>query len=250
MVGGMRADARLPVALSLAGLVAAAWLYLVVAAHHMDAMATAMPMAGPWSAGEGLAVLAMWAVMMAAMMLPSASPMIFAFAAATRRAAAPGAGARIAAFVGGYLLVWTAFSALATLGQWRLQVAALVSSTGVAVTRLGGGLLLLAGVWQLTPLKRACLSRCQSPLGFLLGEWREGTAGAIVMGARHGLYCVGCCWALMALLFVAGVMNLAWIAILAALVLAEKLVPAERLVSWPAGILLLGWGAWVVARGL
>jgi predicted metal-binding membrane protein len=119
------------------------------------------------------------------------------------------------------------------------------------VTPLAGGILLIAaGVSQLTPLKLACLSRCQTPLGFILTEWREGARGAVVMGIRHGAFCVGCCWSLMALLFVAGVMNLLWVAVIAAFVLVEKLMPPGRAVSWGAGAILLAWGAWVLLRAI
>jgi predicted metal-binding membrane protein len=114
---------------------------------------------------------------------------------------------------------------------------------------VGGLLLIAAGVYQLTPLKRACLARCQSPLGFVLSQWREGPGGAVVMGLRHGAFCVGCCWLLMALLFVAGVMNLFWVAAIAAFVLAEKLVPLAA-VSWGAGVVLVASGAWLLSRGL
>jgi predicted metal-binding membrane protein len=115
---------------------------------------------------------------------------------------------------------------------------------------VGGALLIAAGIYQLTPLKYACLARCRSPLGFLLAEWREGTRGAFQMGIRHGAYCAGCCWALMALLFVGGVMNPVWVAAIAGFVLVEKLVPAGRVVSWIAGVALLGWGAWVLRATL
>jgi predicted metal-binding membrane protein len=115
---------------------------------------------------------------------------------------------------------------------------------------VGGLLLLAAGAYQFTPLKNACLAQCQSPLSFILTSWREGARGAFTMGLRHGAFCVGCCWALMVLLFVAGVMNLAWVAAIAAFVLVEKLAPGGRVVSWVAGVVLLAWGAWVLATSL
>jgi predicted metal-binding membrane protein len=194
----------------------------------------------------------MWTVMMIAMMVPSAGPMILAFATINRRrAAAGGLAVPTAIFLAGYLVAWTAVSLVATLAQWALQAVALLAPETLSVTPVAGGLLLLAaGIWQLTPIKYACLARCQSPLGFILSEWREGGRGAFVMGLRHGVFCVGCCWTLMALLFVAGVMNLLWVAAIAAFVLVEKIAPPGRLVSWVSGAVLLAWGAWVLARAL
>lgn len=238
----------------LAGLTLLAWLYLLHLAHDMGAMdmGPAAPMARPWSPRDLVLTFVMWAVMMVAMMVPSAAPMILFFATITRARVEPGRrGARTAVFVAAYLLVWTAFSALATLGQWGLHSAALLSPHALTVTPVAGGALLIAaGVYQLTPLKYACLARCQSPLGFVMRQWREGPGGALVMGLRHGAYCVGCCWSLMALLFVAGVMNLLWVAAIAGFVLVEKVVAAGRAVSWVAGGVLTAWGVWVLARGL
>jgi predicted metal-binding membrane protein len=152
-------------------------------------------------------------------------------------------------FLAGYLAIWSAFSLVAATAQLALQEASLVSAGSLKAAPVVGGLLLLgAGLYQFTPLKQACLARCQSPLGFILSEWREGRGGAFLMGLRHGGFCVGCCWALMALLFVAGVMNLIWVAALAALVLVEKVLPWERVVSWTTGALLVGWGMWVLVR--
>jgi predicted metal-binding membrane protein len=246
-------------AIAAAGVVALAllaWAYLIRLAGRMDTMglapaaSAAMPMAAPSGAGQfGLTTL-MWVVMMVAMMVPAASPMIVTFATVNRRRAASGTPpVPTAVFLTGYLVTWSAFSLLAASAQWGLQRAALLApATLEAAPRVGGVLLLAAGVYQFTPLKRACLARCQSPVGFVLTEWREGPRGAFIMGLRHGAFCVGCCWALMALLFAAGVMNLLWVAALAALVLAEKLVPSERLTSWTAGVLLFAWAGWVLAR--
>lgn len=241
--------------LGLAGLTLLAWAFLVRMAREMAAhasMGMAMPMPAAWDAGRGLLTFLMWAIMMVAMMVPSAAPMIAIFATINRRRAESGTAAvPTAIFLAGYLVVWSAFSLVATLGQGALQWAALLSpSTLRAAPVAGGVLLLVAGAYQLTPLKYACLSRCQSPLGFVMTEWREGRAGAFVMGLRHGAFCVGCCWALMTLLFVAGVMNLLWVAALAALVLVEKVAPWPRAVSWAVGGILLGGGVWVLARGL
>jgi len=247
-------------AAGVAALALLAWAYLIRLAGRMDTMglapaaSAAMPMAMPEPSGAGqfgLTVL-MWTVMMVAMMLPTASPMIVTFATVNRRrATSETPPVPTAVFLTGYLVAWSAFSLLAAGAQWGLQRAALLAPTTLeAAPRVGGVLLLAAGIYQFTPLKRVCLARCQSPVGFVLTEWREGPRGAFIMGLRHGAFCVGCCWALMALLFVAGVMNLLWVAALAALVLAEKLVPSERLMSWTAGALLLAWGGWVLVRSL
>ncbi len=201
-----------------------------------------MPASRDWSATNVLAVGVMWAVMMAAMMLPSALPMILAFVDLSERR---GEHARGRGFVAAYVLVWLAFSAAATAAQWILQAQGWVDPMIVSTSAgLNAGLLVMAGLYQFSPLKRLCLSHCRSPIGFLLGEWRSGVAGGFVMGLRHGLFCVGCCWALMALLFVGGVMNLAWIAALSIAVAIEKMVPrGERLASG-LGVLLIAVGAW------
>src|SRR6202521_3090677 len=204
----------------------------------------------PWDAMAVFLLFVMWAVMMVAMMVPSAAPMILAFLTVNHRrqtAARPLAPAGI--FLFGYLAVWTAFSAAATLAQWGLHKAALLSSTMAATSPvLSGGLLLAAGVFQWTPLKRACLGGCRSPLSFLMSEWRDGTAGAFVMGLRHGSYCVGCCWVLMALLFVVGVMDLFWVAVIALFIMAEKILAQGELLGRVAGIALVVAGAAMVAH--
>jgi predicted metal-binding membrane protein len=237
----------------LAALVVLSWAYLLHMSAmdmHMDASMAAMPMREAWTPGQFLLTFAMWAVMMVAMMIPSAGPMILTFAAINRRrASAGGAAVPPAVFVAGYLAIWSAFSLLATAGQWALNEATLLSPATLRATpAVGGVLLLAAGIYQLTPLKLACLARCRSPIGFVLTEWRDGARGALVMGIRHGAFCVGCCWALMALLFVAGVMNLLWVAAIAAFVLLEKVTPPGRAVSWVAGAALLAWGAWMLVR--
>jgi predicted metal-binding membrane protein len=235
----------------LGALVLLAWAQLLRMDHEMGAgPAMAMARQSPWDAHDLLAAFLMWALMMVAMMLPSAAPMILLFATINRRrSGSPGAAVPTGIFVAGYLVVWAAFSALAALGQAGLQHAALLSrETLMVLPWLGGVFLLLAGLWELTPLKYACLARCQSPLGFIMTEWREGRDGALVMGLRHGLFCLGCCWALMGLLFVAGVMNLLWVAVLAALVLAQKLLPVGRLAGWVTGAALLAAGVAVLAR--
>jgi len=200
------------------------WLILYWGAVHMDSPAAqlAMPMSD-WSPANWLAVFVMWAVMMAAMMLPSIAPMVLCFANLSRRRSE---GLRTLFFVAAYLTLWTAFSGAATATQWALQSAGWISPMIVSTSPiLSGTLLLIAGVFQFTPLKTACLSTCRSPLGFLMSDWRDGLWGAWRTGLGHGLNCLGCCWALMALLFVGGVMNILWIAALTVLVAMEKVAP-------------------------
>lgn len=220
----------------------AAWAVLAWMALDMGHPLVQLTMPGwsAWTAANVLAIFAMWAVMMAAMMLPSALPMVGTFVRLHVQRAEP---ARAAAFAAAYLLVWTAFSAAATALQWALQwadwVDPMIVSTSPALT---GSLLLVAGAYQFSPLKTMCLTQCRSPMGFLLGDWRPGVGGAFVMGLRHGLLCMGCCWALMALLFVGGVMNIAWVAALALAVAVEKMAPGGRRIAAALGILLLAAG--------
>lgn len=211
------------------------------------ALEPAMPRMERWSSRDLLLTFAMWAVMMVAMMTPSAAPLVLLFARVQRdrrERAAPHLPTFL--FLLGYLLVWGAFAAASTLAQWGLHSAALLSPLMVATSPLLGGLLLvLAGLFQLTPLKDACLKNCRTPLSFIMTGWREGPRGAVRMGVTHGFYCVGCCWLLMALLFVGGVMNLLWVGALALFVLLEKLVPSGPWVSRVAGAILLAAGAGV-----
>jgi predicted metal-binding membrane protein len=229
----------------VAGLSALAWAYLLALVWRMPrremAMAMAMPHMQAWGATEVLLTWVMWAVMMVAMMTPSAAPMVLMFATVNRRHRGQyGPLVPTAVFLLGYLLVWGGFSVVATLAQWGLHTAALLSPMIVITSPIVGGLLLMAaGIFQWTPLKSTCLTQCRSPLGFLMTEWREGTWGALRMGLRHGMYCVGCCWVLMALLFVAGVMNLLWVAAIAALVLVEKVLPRGEWVGRVVGGILL-----------
>lgn len=188
------------------------------------------------------AVLLMWWLMMAAMMLPSALPMLQVFEGLCARRGEPG---RRRAFLAAYLLLWGGFGVAATAVQWLLQARGWVDPMIVSRSPgLSALLLLVAGAYQFSPLKRLCLAGCRTPLGFLLGEWREGVRGAFAMGLRHGLFCVGCCWALMALLFVGGVMNLAWIAALSIAVAIEKLAPRGELLARLLGAALVVAGAW------
>ena len=203
-----------------------------------------------WGATTLLLLFVMWVVMMVAMMVPSATPMVLAFLSVNqRRIAANRPFVPVGIFLSGYLAVWTAYSAAATFAEWALHRAALLSTTMAATSpALNGGLLIAAGVFQLTPLKRACLKGCRSPLSFLMSEWRDGAAGAFVMGLRHGAYCLGCCWILMALLFVAGVMNLFWVAMIALLVMAEKVLPKGEVLGYVAGIAMVAVGVADIAK--
>lgn len=210
-----------------------------------------MPVSAPWGAIEFGAVFVMWVVMMIGMMTPSLAPMILTYARIGRQTPVEGQPfAASAWFALGYLLSWAAFSLAATTGQWTLERAALLTPMmESASTILGATLLIIAGLYQWTPLKDACLSYCQTPLGFIIryGFSREA-AGAVTLGFRHGLYCIGCCWAVMLLLFFAGIMNLFWIAALSALILIEKVLPFGRLVSRLAGITFIAAGTWVLIQ--
>jgi len=189
---------------------------------------------------------AMWAVMMVGMMTASAAPVMLLFAGMQAKRNDPHAPVIVLAFGAGYLLVWTLFSAGAALAQWGLHALAMLSpSMTTSSTRLGGAILIAAGAYQLTPFKGACLAHCRSPLGFLMSHWRDGTAGALRMGIAHGTYCLGCCWALMCVLFVVGVMNLVWVAAMTIFVLVEKVGPAGRLVARAAGVAMIAAGALV-----
>ena len=220
----------------------AGWLLLYWGATNMGSPAAqlTMPMSD-WSWANWIAVLIMWAVMMAAMMLPTTMPMVLVFGTLNRSRSE---ARRTVAFVAGYVALWTAFAAAATAAQWTLQATGLLSPMIVSMSPLfSAALLTIAGAFQFTPLKRTCLRACRSPFGFLLTDWRNGLGGATQMGVRHGLYCLGCCWALMALLFVGGAMNLMWIAALALLVAMEKLAPKGEILARALGALMIVAGA-------
>ncbi|MFL5546960.1 MAG: DUF2182 domain-containing protein [Gemmatimonadales bacterium] len=246
---------RLVVAGGLALLAALAWGYIIHMSRTMSPgmpAGMAMPMPAAPSGPELLWLVPMWIVMMVAMMIPSAAPMILLFAGVARQRQVRNVPtASTAVFTLGYLLVWALYATIAAVAQWQLHRLSLLSPAMAAATPiLGGGLLLLAGVYQWLPLKAACLSHCRSPLGFFSGHWREGSRGALLMGVEHGTYCVGCCWALMALLFVAGVMNLLWVALIAGFVLVEKLLAGGRLFRRISGGLLVASGLWMILAGL
>jgi predicted metal-binding membrane protein len=204
-----------------------------------------------WNAADVGVTLAMWLVMAVAMMLPAAAPAILAFADIARGAGAQlPAAERIAAFVGGYLAVWWCFGLLATAVQWALaSVAVQLPEFRAHGSGIAGALLLAAGSYQFSALKQQCLSLCRSPLAFFVAHWRDGTGGAAYLGLRHGAHCLGCCWALMALMLIAGAMNIAWTAILAALMLAEKVLPAGRLIGRAIGVAFVIWGVTLFLGG-
>ncbi len=245
---------RVPAVVLLIVLPLVSWLWIVVMARDMYGSMTGASvwmMTGIWDLRHLALLWAMWAVMMVGMMLPSASPMLLLYGAVARRSAtgAFAASRQIYALAAGYLAVWTLFSLGATVLQ-RLLAKLLLVSSMMEVTSpvVGATLLVVAGVYQLTPLKLACLRSCQSPLGFLMSHWRTGWAGAFRMGLEHGALCVGCCWALMLLLFTGGVMNLAVIAALTVFVAFEKLTPFGAQGARISGVLLIATGLWIFVR--
>ena len=255
---------RLVVAGALGVVVALAWGYVLWLAADMDMGGMDMsgfrmipsgtglmaPATAPWKAIEFGFVFAMWAVMMVGMMVPSAAPMILMYARVGRHGKTVGKPlAATGWFAAGYVLAWIGFSLAATVVQWAIERAALLDShmeTGSKI--LGGAVLIAAGIYQWSPLKDVCLVQCQTPLQFLMrhGGFRSDVPGCLLLGLRHGAYCVGCCWALMALLFVAGVMNVLWIALLSMLVLLEKWTPFGRWVARSAGVVCVAWGVWML----
>jgi predicted metal-binding membrane protein len=242
---------RAVIAICLVLLTAIAWAYLIRLDRNMTSameyeremaeMGMAMDMR--WALPDVLYAFVMWSVMMIGMMTPSAAPVVMLFAGMQRGGPAQRA-TRITVFASAYLVVWITFSAVAALAQWGLHETAMLSMAMTTTSaRVGGAILIAAGIYQLTPFKGACLTHCRSPLGFLMSHWRDGVAGAIRMGATHGAYCLGCCWALMGVLFVVGVMNLVWVAAIAMLVLLEKVGPGGPWVARATGVILIVAGA-------
>jgi predicted metal-binding membrane protein len=250
------------VAGALVALTALAWGYtLWLAPQEMDTgmaggMAMDMPGMAPaftaWTPAHFLLMFVMWAVMMVGMMTPSAAPMILLYAQVARQATTLGRSfASSGWFAAGYLSAWTLFALAATSAQYGLERAALLSPMTMSASRNLDGLVLIgAGLYQLTPIKSACLAQCRAPLAFVQrhGGFPASAWGSLRLGALHGLYCIGCCWALMALLFVGGVMNPLWIAGIAILVLVEKVVPQGRVVAWLAGFGAIAAGAWLLGH--
>src|SRR3954468_14859865 len=242
---------RAVVAAILVGVITLAWIYILLGAGIGMGLGSEMPnmpdmmMPVAWTLSYAGLMFVMWWVMMAAMMLPSAAPVLLLFAQVNRNKKA---GDRpyvpTGIFAGGYLVAWGGFSALAVGLQWELERLGLLSPMMATTSYwLGSAVLLAAGVWQLSPIKAICLQHCRSPIGFLVQSWRPGRLGAFRMGLEHGSYCLGCCWFLMGLLFFGGIMNLFWIAGLAAFVLLEKTVPMG---SWIGRIVGGGIAAWCV----
>lgn len=230
---------------SLMGVCALAWVYLVLMAADMSEM-MAMPgmaamMQPTWTSGYFMMMFLMWAIMMIGMMLPSVMPTVLIYASIVRKSETQGTlVAPTSAFVSGYILMWIGFSLLATILQWALDMAGLLTPMMVADNNLlGASLLIAAGIYQWLPVKNACLQHCRSPVHFISKYWQSGNFGAMRMGLHHGLYCLGCCWLLMGLLFVGGVMNLLWIAAITVFVLLEKIIPAGDHGGRIAGALMI-----------
>lgn len=254
-----RHDRAIVVALLL-GVVLASWAYLLLGFEmpmvEMSGMAVPdmpdmiMPVGPPeWTISYLTLMLVMWMAMMTAMMLPSAAPMLLFYdSIARKRATQPTVIGPTSLFALGYLAVWLAFCVGAVLLQYAFDRTSLLSPMMETTSRtLAGIILVAAGVYQWTPLKQTCLRNCRSPLDFVVTHWRDGNGGALVMGLIHGAYCLGCCWLLMLLLFVGGVMNFAWIAGIALFVLVEKLAPAGHWIGKVAGLALVVWGATLLA---
>jgi predicted metal-binding membrane protein len=255
----LRRDRTLVVA-ALVAVITIAWIWIVLGAGTgmtaMDmAIRSGMPgMAGmmvpaAWTLGYAGLMFAMWWAMMAAMMLPSAAPILLLFARVNRNQKASGRPfIPTGIFAAGYLVVWGGFSALATGLQWEFEQLGLLSPMMTTTSYwLGGVILLAAGLWQLTPIKGICLRHCRSPMGFLVQGWRPGRLGAFRMGLEHGSYCLGCCWFLMGLLFFGGIMNLFWIIGLAGFVLLEKTIPVGSWIGRIVGVGLAAWGVLLLA---
>ena len=242
-VAGVISRDRLVIASCIVLITALAWTYLV----HLSSQKMTMPMSTLWTGADFFFTFAMWSVMMIGMMSAAAFPVLSLFSGMQKNRTGRSVDKTVLLFGVGYLIVWVGFSAVAALAQWVLHDAALLS-TRMATTSavLGGTVLLLAGAYQLTPTKGACLRQCQSPLGFLMTNWREGTKGAFVMGLKHGRYCLGCCWALMCVLFVVGVMNLAWVAALTAFILIEKFGRSGFYVARLGGVAMMAAGILVM----
>ena len=241
------------VLLSLLAISALALGYTAWLATGFDMSGMMAPAFEPWSAGHFAFMLAMWVVMMIGMMTPTVAPMVLLYAGIARQASARGTPfAHAGWFASGYLLAWVAFATVATLAQWWLESRALIAPMMAGTGRIAGGsVLVAAGAYQWLPIKQACLAQCSAPMSFVQrhGGFAPTAGGSVRLGALHGLYCIGCCWALMALLFVFGVMNLGWIAGLMVFVLVEKMLPRPRLVSRAAGVAAIAAGIWMWSGG-
>ncbi len=250
--GSIRRFDTLVILISLAGVALLAWWYLYTMAVDMASMAEMPDMPtmaiSDWDRRYALMMFLMWSIMMVGMMLPSVTPAVLIYHAVAKKAKKDGnAITPTWVFTAGYLLTWILFSVLATAAQWGLDQAALLSPTLIATSdTLGAAVLISAGIYQWTPVKNACLRHCRSPAEFISSHWRTGNFGALTLGARHGLYCTGCCWILMGLLFLGGVMNLWWIALITVFVLAEKIMPYGSLGGKIVGLLMISAGATLI----
>ncbi|AOY90094.1 hypothetical protein BKP64_01080 [Marinobacter salinus] len=245
---GLRVRDSLVTLVGLLAIVGLSWLYLFGLASDMASMSPGMMTFKDWTPGYFVLMLVMWGIMMVAMMTPSAAPMIMLYRQVARKNHLTGAMLGTALFAGGYLLVWMLFSLVATALQWLLEQWALLSPYMRSQNQLFSGVILIAaGIYQFSSLKQACLRRCQGPLIFITRYWRSGLRGAFEMGIRHGAYCVGCCAALMALLFVGGIMDLSVIAAIAGVVLLEKLMPGGEWVARGIGSLAIALGAFLMS---
>jgi predicted metal-binding membrane protein len=259
---------RVAIVLAVALLTALAWGYLLRLSADMNmggmdmtglrmipsGMGLMMPAEMPWRAMEFAFVFVMWTVMMVGMMTPSAAPMFLMYARVGRQTEAQGKSLSATLwFAAGYFLVWVAFALFATLVQWALERTALLDFTMASTDNVLGGLVFVAaGLYQWTRLNDLCLAQCQRPFAFVMshGGYRRDAPGCVMLGLRHGAYCVGCCWALMALLLVGGVMNVLWIVLLALLAFLERVTSMGRLIARLAGIVLVAGGAWLFSMGM
>ncbi|MBT5551779.1 MAG: DUF2182 domain-containing protein [Nitrospina sp.] len=234
----------LAIGISLGGITLLSWLYLYSMASSMSMPMGAMQIQ-PWSAHYFLMMFLMWAIMMVGMMLPSVAPTVLIYAAIARKAATGNTPvAPTGAFISGYVVIWIAFSLFATTAQWALDQAALLSPMMVSNSvGLGAVLIVTAGIYQWLPIKDKCLQQCRSPVDFITSHWQKGMTGAFRMGLSHGMFCLGCCWVLMSLLFVGGVMNLLWIAAITLFVLLEKILPLGDAGGRVMGLIMIATGA-------
>jgi len=231
------------------------WLYIIylykqMYPMNMDAMFFAMPMSAKWTATDFILLFLMWIVMMIAMMVPSVAPLILIFAGINRkRRLAQSPYVPAIYLLTGYFGIWLIFSLFATVLQWWMQQLSLLNPDMIITNKIAGGIILIAaGLFQFTTLKQKCLYNCQTPIQFIHKHWREGKAGAFRMGVKNGLFCLGCCWILMILLFVSGIMNLLWIAIIAAFVFVEKISAQKKLISYISGAALIIYGVFVLVN--
>jgi predicted metal-binding membrane protein len=253
-----RALRHAPVWLGMAAVAAVSWFLLVQMDAGMSAMSSngmvedsiAMGAGGP-GLGLFLATFAMWAVMMVAMMLPAVVPSATLFSTLAASRHAPSSNLTTTMYIAGYTACWLLFAAPAAALQSALTNSALIDAMGQSTNALLSAVILLAaGLYQFSPLKTACLAKCRSPLAYFMAQWRDGAGGALMLGIRHGGYCVGCCWALMAVMFVVGAMNLVWMGSLTFLVLSEKVVPPAWRIDRITGVALVISGLWMGALAL